>query len=387
MVQKDNKTIRITINDLNDNDFDIRVLYDRDALVTNKKSHKEAFDNVLEIEQRYKNDKSNEYDVIKEKAYLAVVSVEKTKSKDDYENAYEIVSSLKNDEFKTQLMVRLINVEPRVERRYMLLKIAATSCMSFNIIGILLIIYRMYRKESTCNIDRIPTKPYIIGYLYRKKVTRNDFIASLIKLIDDDVIKIEKTKKDYKLIRVVKDVNNVDDKLLNYIFEDNDDVTISKLKKRLNKRTAIDAYATWHNVAVGEAISRHYYEDLLFYKIFGIGYAILGIVASALLLGRPTYFSPIITIIISLMAIIFFLAFYKRTTMGSELFYQVLNIKQYVNNIDKVNVKKRTINECLRYAIIFGNFNKASAVLANLKNDDYFNYKVAIVNSLLALFK
>ena len=383
VITKDESFIKIKMNNISSNDFDIRVVYDKEALITNKKSNELVLDKILKIEKKYKDEALNdEFEPKKEAAYLAVGIVEKTKNKSDYERAVSLVNNLNSDELKTQLLVRLINVEPRVERKYILLKVAVTSCMSFIIVGILLIMYRMYAKESTCNIDRIPTKPYIIGYLYRKRITKSDCIASIVKLIDDGAIDIIKSKKDFKLIRKGNELNNVDDKLMHYIFDD-DEITLSKLKKKINSRDSINLYTTWHNVAMDEAISKHYYEDLLSYKVFGISYALLGIIASALLLGKPTYFSPIITILISIMSIIFFMAFYKRTTIGSELFYQVMNIRQYINNIDKVKINKRAINEYLRYSIIFGNYDKASKVLTKIKDDDTFNNKIKVINRLL----
>ncbi len=379
--------IKIIIDDVTYNNFDIRVLYDKDVLVTNKKSNQDVLTKISEIEEKLKNDEPTEYESIKEKAYLAVTKVEKTKNKIDYEEAYKLVHNLRSDELKTQLLVRLMNIESKVERKFILLKISVTSCMSFIIVGILLIIYRMYRKESTCIIDRIPTKPYMIGYLCRKKISKNDFVSSIVKLIDDHKIDIIKTKRDYKLIKNDAEISNNEDKIFKYIFGNEKEITISKLKKKYDTPSSITLYSTWHNVAIDEAIKQHYYEDLLFYKIFGVSYAILGIIASALLLGKPTYFSPIITIIISIMSIVFFIAFYKRTTIGSELFYQVMNVKHFVSNIDKVKINKKAINEYLRYAIVFSEYNKVSKFLLTVKNDENFINKLHVIDSLLLIAK
>ena len=61
--------------------------------------------------------------------------------------AYQAVLLLRDDdELKTQLLIKLMNIDPKIERREVILKVALTSIMAFWLVGIMIIIYQIYKK-------------------------------------------------------------------------------------------------------------------------------------------------------------------------------------------------------------------------------------------------
>ena len=147
-----NNTIKLNMTDMNTNEyFDFRLVFDK--IETNKVSNQEAFAKIVELEDNLNidfNDKTSAtYEQLKETAYEAVNKVENTLNIDDYNNAYEIVNSLNDkDELKTQLLVRLMNVEPKIDRKNDIIKVILSSILTIWIIGNVIILYNIYKKYN-----------------------------------------------------------------------------------------------------------------------------------------------------------------------------------------------------------------------------------------------
>ena len=277
----------------------------------------------------------DEYIKVQEKAYQLVTKVEQTYNKTDYENAVIAINKLKEkDELKIDLLIRLMNVEPKIERKETITKVILSSILLIWSIGIIIIIYQLYKKNSK-NINN-KLELIDIGYIMRRKITNNDFAALLLSLNANKKITITKTNGTYKLKQNTKDLSIIEQKLIKLIFEENEETTFTKIQKRAinNYDNFINNYSNLLNTTMNEINKKQYYENLLLIKIIGIFYSILGIIMSIFLISKDTYFSSYTTLFIAVITLIFLVLFYKRTPDGLKKYQELKMLK---NNIDISN--------------------------------------------------
>lgn len=364
----DNNKIKIIIDNLQKfSNLDFRIIFDKETILdVNKKSNEDVLNKIIELENKFNletNIIDENYELVKEQAYNAITKASESLDKTDYDQAVNLVKNLKDDDFKTDLLVKLMNLEQRVERHYVFSKVICTSIMGIFIIGLFIIIYQIYKnndiyKNNYLNekIDYIPTT---ISYLLRRKIDNEDLYPSILYLIYNKNIDFveTRTKKDYKFIKL--SCENLDDslnKLIKIIFDDKDEITLSKLKKnlKLNSSDLLIQYSNWLNAATEEAIAEKFYKDLLGLKIFGISYSLIAIVISSLLLNKITYFSPVITIVIFIFAIFYFSLFHKKTYKGNSVYSKLLVLKKNILDSETISF------DYYIYSILFRNNEKIS---------------------------
>ena len=336
----DEETLQINVKDLKVNDnLDIRLVFDNNIVKTNKVTTENVLEKIEVLEKQYEEEVNvpldDEYVKLQEEAYQLVGKVEQTYNRVDYENAVTAINKLKEkDELKIDLLIRLMNVEPKIERKETITKVILSSTLLIWSIGIIIIIYQLYKKNSKNTNNKLELID--IGYIMRRKITNNDFAALLLSLNANKKITITKTNGTYKLKQNIKDLSIIEQKLIKLIFEENEETTFTKIKKRAinNYDNFINNYSNLLNTTMNEISKKQYYENLLLIKIIGISYSILGIIMSILLIGKDTYFSAYTTLIIAIITLLFLLLFYKRTPDGLKK-YQELKILK--NNIDTSN--------------------------------------------------
>lgn len=336
----DEETLQINVKDLKVNDnLDIRVVFDNNIVKANKVTTENVLEKIEALEEKFEEEINtpldDEYVKIQEEAYQLVTKVEQTYNRTDYENAVIAINKLKEkDELKIDLLIRLMNVEPKIERKETITKVILSSILLIWSIGIIIIIYQLYKKNSK-NINN-KLELIDIGYIMRRKITNNDFAALLLSLNANKKITITKTNGTYKLKQNTKDLSIIEQKLIKLIFEENEETTFTKIQKRAinNYDNFINNYSNLLNTTMNEINKKHYYENLFLIKIIGIFYSILGIIMSMFLIGKDTYFSSYITLFIAVITLIFLVLFYKRTPDGLKK-YQELKILK--NNIDISN--------------------------------------------------
>lgn len=336
----DEETLQINVKDLKVNDnLDIRLVFDNNIVKTNKVTTENVLEKIEVLEKQYEEEVNvpldDEYVKLQEEAYQLVGKVEQTYNRVDYENAVTAINKLKEkDELKIDLLIRLMNVEPKIERKETITKVILSSTLLIWSIGIIIIIYQLYKKNSKNTNNKLELID--IGYIMRRKITNNDFAALLLSLNANKKITITKTNGTYKLKQNTKDLSIIEQKLIKLIFEENGETTFTKIKKRAinNYDNFINNYSNLLNTTMNEINKKQYYENLLLIKIIGISYSILGIIMSILLIGKDTYFSAYTTLIIAIITLLFLLLFYKRTPDGLKK-YQELKILK--NNIDTSN--------------------------------------------------
>ena len=379
----DNETIKINITNLNTSDyFDFRLVFDK--LDTNKLSEKEAFTTIVELEDNLNidfNDKTNkEYEQLKENAYNLVGNVEKSLSSTDYDIAYEAVSKLNDkDELKTQLLVRLMNVEPKIERKEDIIKVILTSILTIWIIGNIIILYNIYKKYNKKTIkykfyEEIPNdyNPTIVGYLLHKKITNDDLVASILYLIDKKVIKLENDKKDYILKKgKINDITTSEEWLLKLIFDNKKEINLINFEhKAKNYDEFLNLYSNWLNVATNEAEEKEFFCDTFSIKLVGIIYSIIGILISVFLINKDTYYSSLIVLFVSFISLVYYIKFYKRTLLGNVEYSKWKGFKKYMERFYTFNVEDlpKDINKYITYSICLDCDYNLSRVV---KIDDY----------------
>jgi len=239
----DNQTIELTANNINSK-LDFRLIFDKEVITDiNKKSKENVYDKILEIETNLLSDdnKDKNLEKIKESIYDLVIKAENSLDKDDYNIAIKTVKELKDDNFKTQLLVRLMNLEPKVERKIIFTKVINSSLMGILILSILITIYQIYKNRTSFKFyktyNKIPSKCTLtnLAYLIKRKISKKDLCASIINLIIEGNITftLTKNKKDYKFTKIKEPVNNCDQRLIKFIFDNKEEITLTKFKKKV----------------------------------------------------------------------------------------------------------------------------------------------------------
>lgn len=388
-----NQNLKITINNIAKNeDLDFRLVFD--SIIFGKNTNETVLEKIINIEDNFNETIEDiEYEKLKENAYNAVEKVKLTYSKEDYNSAVIEVEKLNEDDFKTNLLIKLIELESKVERRYTIIKVFFTSVMGILIIGLLITLYYIYTKYENKYIKykekyykEIPDyKSYVVSFLLNRKVTKKDLFATVFYLINTNKIGLKKTKKDYKLIKLsTENLSFSEERCIKFLFNREDETTFENMKKRAKKyyNRFLHKYSNWLNATTYEGNLKELFEDLIYIKIFGISYCLVAIVICVLTLNKPTYFSPIIVMIISIIFLIYFILFYKRTKKGKECYYKYKAFKRYLKN-EKIT---DNIESYLPYAISFGCENK---IIKDNKYDikDFINLKNAINEALNIAYK
>lgn len=376
----DNQNICINIdNILVSDNIDFRVIFDKEAITDiNKKSKEIVLNKIINIEDelydKINNPINQKYEKIKETAYNSILTAEKSKDKTDYKEAMILVNNLKDDEFKTELLMRLMNLEPKIERKITIVNAILYSLIWIWLIGQLVILYYIYRKYDKKNIVKTDHDvdenilPSTLGYLLRRKLNNGDLVATILKMIKDKKITYEKCKnnKDYQFVK--QDNGNLtltEERILKLIFNNDKQITLNKIISNSSKNNTefINKYSNWLNAAMVDAASEQFYADTLVIKIIGIIYGVVGIMLGTFLLDKIKYVSPLILMLISLLFIIYFILLYKRTPKGN-LYYKVwINKKYNINHLKNIN--NSDLDNMIIYSIILENYDKITKILSN----------------------
>lgn len=357
----DNETVKITIDGLNAEEaIDFRLAFDKSVVLSSDKTtDQEVMNNILLAEEKLAEEANEERDRVykkqKEEAYLFVEQAERTKNRADYEEAYHKVNLLReDDELKTELLVRLVNLESKVERKETILKVLFSSISVAWTLGLFIITYYIYRKFDKEYEPQFKEKyfrdfpakysPATVGYLLHRKISNDDLSASILDLIHRKVIGFEEKEKDYtfKLLKHKETLTEAEEKLLKFLFGSQEEITLSAFKKgaKKNYESFITAYSNWLNRATMDAEQEHFYEDLTTCKVIGILYSIVGIVTGICLVGQPTYFSTLWMSLFGFITLIYFIVFTKKTVKGAEDYAKWIALKRFMEDFGKMDDKE-----------------------------------------------
>jgi len=329
-----------------------RLIFDNDIAI-GKQDNELVYKKIIEIENKkipvYKDE---EYIKKQENAYNSVINALEKLDRISYNRALSMVNNLKqDDELQIQLLVKLINIEPKIERNEVFKKVSLTSVMFLWLFGLVVIIYQISRKYSTNKNCNKKYSKSLIGYLLKRKVTYNDFIVVVLELINRKVITVKK-EPEIKLKRIKsKPMNELEERVVKFLFENKNEVKISELKEQcqINYRHYINSYSNFINSLMKSIDENNFFEDVFVFKIVGFIYTLIGLVIGIFLINFDTYFSSIIIIIIAFLFMIFFITFYKKTKNGLLEYRRYINLKSKLNNFNSINLE--TIDEDLIYSL------------------------------------
>lgn len=357
----DLETVKITINSLNvEEAIDFRLIFDKEVVsMSSKVTEINALDSILASEEKLaelaKEERGKAYRKQQEHTYALVETAERTKNRADYNEAYNQVNLLREeDELKTELLVRLVNLESKVERKETILRVLFSSTSVAWILGLFIMTYYIYRKFDKEYEPKFKGKyfrnfpatysPATVGYLLHRKISNDDLSASILNLINRKVIDFQENNKDYtfKLLKHKEKLTESEDKLLKFLFGDKEEVTLSEFKQgaKNNYEEFITAYSNWLNRATMDAEQEHFYEDLTVCKVVGILYSIIGIVAGICLASQPTYFSTLWMTLFGVITLIYFIVFTKKTVKGAEDYAKWTALKRFMEDFGKMDDKE-----------------------------------------------
>ena len=342
----DKENIILTIDNLpKDSAFDLRLVFDNDVVTTKKITEQSMLKKIIDLEQNLDLDaidpKDEEYNKLREEAYNSVSNVENSYNRNDYDLAYEKVSHLnENDKLKTELLIKLMNVEPKIEQREEIIKVLFTSLVTIWLFGLIIILYQIYKKYNhRIDVKRLNNdiSPFKINYLLRKKITNLDLVASIIYLINKQKIFFDEKRRMLKKSNLK--LTNSEEKLIKLLFNDKNKVTLEEIAyyAQENFDNFLKNYSNWFDSVNIEAENEKYYENLFFYKIISISYCIIGLFLGIFLINQPTYYSSIIIIILAIIFLIYFIFLRKRTEKGLKQYYNWLSIKTDLLKAKKID--------------------------------------------------
>ncbi|MDD4608422.1 MAG: DUF2207 domain-containing protein [Bacilli bacterium] len=205
--------------------------------------------------------------------------------------------------------------------------------------------------------------PAIVGYLMYKSVDDNDFVASVCSLIERKIIKVKKVKDDNYLLSwtKTKDLMETDKKIIELIFGAEKDIDIANIKTNAinNKTKFLQKYNNWYVHSTIEAEKQKLYESTPKVKVKMVIYSIIGLVIAllSLLLPIDLFIFNVISIT-SIIGIVYFSTFKKKTVKGANKHSKWNAFKRYLKDFEVMEMEELPdINlweKYLVYATTFG---------------------------------
>lgn len=195
-----------------------------------------------------------------------------------YEKAYQNTIILTNEELKQDLLKRLEIVKEKIikeeKEKYKTFQLINISTIII-IIVIIIYIYNNHDKEYPHNFNHrylreIPNNysPSTVTYLFKRTIDSNAISAEVLKLMNDDIIKIEKIKsdkkEDYQLSinsSYKKELTPKENKLITLIFNDKEEIKLSEMKSGASRkyRSFINKWESVNKECLKEASANNFY--------------------------------------------------------------------------------------------------------------------------------
>lgn len=276
--------------------------------------------------------------------------------------------------------------------------------------GLVVVIYKMYQKydkeyRSDFNAQyfrEIPNEysPETVSYLMYKDIKQEIFGAAVLELIRKEILILEevqvekkklfgtKTKKDYKLSKNPnfneENLSELERKIYVLLMDTIGngthvylDEVIEYSKDYESAKAFMTQYNNWKDKAIQIANNEEFYENNGKGKTKGVLYALIMPLISfisillALSLGKFYLLN-----ILSVIAIIYFISFNKRTKKGNEEYMKWKALRNFLNDFGRMNEKEvpeiALWERYLVFATVFGIADKVQEVMKVQLQD--FNY-------------
>jgi len=207
-----------------------------------------------------------------------------------------------------------------------------------------------YKKELESEYYRdFPSdnSPSTVGYLIRKNINNNDLSAEILDLIRKKKISFEPLdakNRNFKFKKIdTNDLTEIEEKLMKFLFFDKDanEITLRELQKKAKKNheSFLANHHTWKLIANRNAKDKNFYYDKGRVKAIGILYSILGIGGAIILMMIHSNILQIITIVLSILALIYFTTFTKRTEEGNIEYLKWMALRKFMVDFGTMNEK------------------------------------------------
>lgn len=326
-----------SIDDLNRNTaVDIRMVYPKDYLSTNKTSNVNALDYILEVETERANEANSK------RAYYKTITI------------------------------------------------AVTAISIFYIIGLIILTIKAYKKHDKeyksdfkNEYNREIIEEYdvpIVEYIMDKNITSNAFSAQVMNLIYKKKISVEKDEKkknNYTFKRINEEnINPNESKIMKLLFDEiGKDNTVttkeitaySKVTSKSGDNEFLNNFNGWKNSVISDAKKEQFYETNNkkgLYFLYGfLGFFVAYLVASVLENG----FFAFITVILTVIFIIYIATIKKRTARGNEHYVRWKAFKKFLLDFGRFDEKDLPEiilwEKYLVYATVLGVADKVSKAM------------------------
>lgn len=253
--------------------------------------------------------------------------------------------------------IRADEANKQRERQKLILAIVTTirRLWLVGLFGFAFYCYKKYDKEYKSDFSGdyyrdFPKEygPEVVGYLFRKYINEDDFSASILSLIQRKKLKLEEiAKKDYELTLLATDqITKQEESLLSFMFEKvevGQTVTLTELKKQAKKNpeSYYNDYQAWKSTATKAARKENFFEQHYGIKVLLFTYCIFGFALSIVELSlEGQILESVISIILSVLFSIYFLAFNRRTKVGNDDFQKWKALKKFMIDFGTMDDKE-----------------------------------------------
>ncbi len=226
-------------------------------------------------------------------------------------------------------------------------------------------------------------RPAEIGVLMDQRADTLDITATIIDLANRGFLTIKEEQKkwvfgssDYVLTKQAKSDTQLLDyekELLDRLFEDADEVSLSSLKNKFYKDLDIVKNKLYQQVTDKKYFPENPSSIRTRYLLISIGIIVLA--SAGFWLGFQSEFALILAtsgglFTAGLLALILAQSMSRRTAVGHELYLRSLGYKMFIERAEKYRQQffehKNLFNEVLPYAIVFGATKKFADAFAKL---------------------
>ena len=283
----------------------------------------------------------------------------------------------------------------KIKRLYNFLYVSAIAYL-VALIGAWIYIYVKFDKEYKSDFKGKYYREFIddydvevIDYLFHKCITPNAMSASIMNMVYKKNIEVEeipsdKKKKDY-LFKLINR-NNLSDAetyLVDFLFDtvgENNVFTTNQLKKYASSSSYSvfnTKYSTWKNKVEQEGMKQQFFEKPISINIFGIIYAIIGVIIFYTNCKLNTdIFIGYIVIAPAIIFGLYCIAFNKRSKNGNEHYNKWKAFKNFLNDFSTFETKDLPQivlwERYMVYAVIFGIADKVQKAM-NVKINEFDN--------------
>lgn len=329
LTRNSDREVTLTIKDMGEyNDLGVRVLLDKNTVHATKKSNIDGYKNIMEVEDQLAKEANEQREKARKKVFF----------------------------IKLSSILWLIVM-----------------------LSYLIYIYIKYDKEYKYNLNseyyrELPAtySPATLEYLLKKNVSTLSFSTILLDLIrrknvSFEIKETEKKTKDYVLTLVNEENISENEKiLLNLLFEiigKNKKVSMNQIKNyaknESSAQTFLSCFNIWKERAKEEAIEEKFYEKHNKVRVVGILLALLvGIICYMDINAELFYIVTLLDFLLAIFALIYFLAFSKKTKKGIEHYTKWKAFKKFLKDFGRFQEKElpevKLWGQYLIYAHILG---------------------------------